>query len=302
MSSIPPPKAPSQSWPPEPPPPHDAPAAPERGPDEPPWPVWAAPAAIAMGFAFGIVVSIIVGVIAKANGSSLSNPTPAVSLISDFLFDAAFVGAALYLAQLGGVRPRPSDFGFRRVRLRLAAGSVLAAAAGYYLISAVYASLVNLHGSDKLPKELRVSSSTAALVGATVFVCVVAPIAEEFFFRGFIFGALRRMRIVVAGREIGTWVAAILTGILFGLAHTGSASSQYLIPLGFLGFVLCLVRWRTRSLYPCMALHSINNSLALGISTLHWTTGEVLALTVGAVGVIAVLTRPLAERTTPAIS
>lgn len=275
---------------------------PDRGPDEPPWPVWAAPAAIAMGFAFGIVVSIIVGVIAKANGSSVSNPTPAVSLISDFLFDVAFVAAALYLAQLGGARPRPSDFGFRTVPLRLAAGAVLAAAVGYYVISAVYAALLNLHGSDKLPKELGVSKSTAALVGATVFVCVVAPIAEEFFFRGFIFGALRRMHIVVAGRELGTWVAAIITGILFGLAHTGSASSQYLVPLGFLGFVLCLVRWKTRSLYPCMALHSVNNSLALGISQLHWNAAEVLALMVGSVMVIMVVTGPLAERPTPAIT
>lgn len=302
MASVPPPEAPSQRVPPEQQPPSRAALdSADRRPDEPPWPVWAAPAAIGLGFGFGIVVSIIVGVVAQAGGSSLSNPTPAVSLVSDFLFDASFVVAALYLATLGGTRPTPADFGYRRVRLRLAAGSVLAAAVGYYLLSAIYAALLNLHGSDKLPKELGVSNSTAALVGATVFVCVVAPIAEEFFFRGFIFGALRRMRIVIAGKEIGTWVAAILTGILFGLAHTGSASSQYLIPLGFLGFVLCLVRWRTRSLYPCMALHSINNSLALGISQLHWTTGEVLALMVGSLIVIGVLTAPLASRA-PAIT
>src|ERR1700693_1975302 len=123
MSSIPPPEAPFQTPAPD-PPPLDEPPATERGPDEPPWPVWAAPAAIAVGFAFGIIVSIIVGVIAKAGGSSVSNPTPAVSLISDFLFDAAFVVAALYLAGLGGVRARPSDFGFPAVRLRLAGGAV----------------------------------------------------------------------------------------------------------------------------------------------------------------------------------
>ena len=102
-----------------------------------------------------------------------------------------------------------------------------------------------------------------------MFVCVIAPIAEEFFFRGFVFGALRRMHVVIAGRNIGVWIAAVITGILFGLAHTGSASPQYLVPLGFLGFVLCLVRWRTGSLYPCMALHSINNSLALGVNQLQ---------------------------------
>src|SRR5438309_2237107 len=82
-------------------------------------------------------------------------------------------------------------------------------------------------------------------------------------FGSFIFGALRRWHVVDGGHALGTWVAAVITGILFGLAHTGSAASQCLIPLGFLGFVLCLVRWRTGSLYPCMALHAINNSLAL---------------------------------------
>jgi membrane protease YdiL (CAAX protease family) len=129
-----------------------------------------------------------------------------------------------------------------------------------------------------------------------LFVCVIAPIAEEFFFRGFLFGVLRRMRVRFAGRELGTWVAAVITGIVFGLAHTGSASSQYLLPLGFLGFVLCLVRWKTGSLYPCMALHSINNSLALGLNQLGWTGAfELGGLIIGSLLVIAALTGPLAR-------
>jgi uncharacterized protein len=127
-----------------------------------------------------------------------------------------------------------------------------------------------------------------------VFVCVVAPIAEEFFFRGFIFGALRRWHIMVGGRDLGTWVAAVITGILFGLAHTGSAAAQYLIPLGFLGFVLCLMRWKTGSLYPCIALHSVNNSLALGVNQLHWNGGEILALVAASVAVVGAITLPLA--------
>jgi membrane protease YdiL (CAAX protease family) len=264
-------------------------------PDIPPWPAWTAPAAIVAGFVLGIAAGIIVGIVAKTSGSSISNPSPAVSLIGDVLFDAGFVAAAVYFARLGS-RIRPSDFGFRPVRWATAIATVLAAGLSYYVITAIYATLLKFHGNEKLPKELGVGKGTAALVAASIFVCVIAPIAEEFFFRGFIFGGLRRMRIEVAGRQLGTWVAAILTGILFGLAHTGSASSRYLIPLGFLGFVLCLVRWRTRSLYPCMALHSINNSLALGVSQLHWSGGGVLALIIGSLCVIAALTGPLAGR------
>jgi membrane protease YdiL (CAAX protease family) len=278
------------------PPPAPAPEAPdERLPDEPPWRPWTAPAAIGVGFGLGIVVSVIVGIIASAGGSSISHPGPAVSLIGDFLFDGAFVAAALYFATRG-TRVAPADFGFRSVAWRAAVGGVFAAGISYYVLTAIYASALHLHGNEKLPKELGVGKSTAALIGASIFVCVVAPMAEEFFFRGFVFGALRRMRIVIGDRNVGTWVAAAITAILFGLAHTGSASPKYLIPLGLLGFVLCLLRWRTRSLYPCMALHSINNSLALGISQLHWSGGQIFALMFGSLFVIAGLTGPLASR------
>ncbi len=254
-----------------------------------------APAAVVMGFALGLVGTALVGVIASATGSSLSHPTPAVSLLEDLVFDLSFVAAALYFAGVR-TRARPVDFGFRRVTAGRGIGAVLLAAIAYYVLTDIYASLVNLHGSDKLPSELGVSKSTAALIGAAVFVCVIAPIAEEFFFRGFIFGVLRRWRIRIGGRDVGTVLAAIITGILFGLAHTGSASSQYLIPLGFLGFVLCLVRWRTGSLYPGMALHSINNSLALGYNQMHWNAGEITGLIVAALVVIGTVVGPLAPR------
>jgi hypothetical protein len=287
MSSVPPP----QLTPTEP-----VPASvPERRPDrsdEPPWPAWTAPAAVLVGLVVGVIGTVVVAGIGAAAGSS--ETTPAVTLIGDVVFDLGFVVTALYFAQLKG-RPRPADFGYRRVAWALGIGAFLAAGVGYYVVTAVYGALVNLHGTDKLPKDLGINTSTAALVGAAVFVCVIAPIAEEFFFRGFIFGALRRWHLKVAGHNIGTWLAAIETGILFGLAHTGSAAYQYLIPLGFLGFVLCLVRWRTRSLYPCMALHSVNNSLALGYNELHWNGGAIIGLMAGSLAVIAAVTLPLAS-------
>jgi membrane protease YdiL (CAAX protease family) len=248
---------------------------------EPAWPPWTAPAALLLGLALGVFGNVVVGVAGQANGSSYKHPTPAMNIIGDIVFDLAFVVAALYLASIHA-RPGPADFGFRRPPLKRAAIAFFAGGIGYYVLTAIYAAVFHLHGKDKLPKELGVDKSTAALVGAAVFVCVIAPMAEEFFFRGFLFGALRRWK--------GPWVAAVLTGILFGLAHTGSAAVQYLVPLAFLGFVLCLIRWRTGSLYPCMALHSVNNSLALGINQLHWNVGQILALIAGGVLVILALT------------
>jgi uncharacterized protein len=262
--------------------------------DIPPWPMWSVPAGIGVGLGVWIIMSVVVGAVALALGSSISHPSPGISLAQDVLSDLSFVCGALILTVVLA-RARPADFGYRRVWPALGVGAFVAAAISYYVISLLYASIVKLHGADKLPSELGATHSTAALVGATIFVCVVAPMAEEFFFRGFIFGGLRRMHVVLGGVDVGTWVAAAITGVLFGLVHAGSASSQYLIPLGIFGFVLCLLRWRTGSLYPCMALHSVNNALALGVNQLGWNAAEIAGLMLAALAVIALFTWPLAS-------
>jgi membrane protease YdiL (CAAX protease family) len=267
----------------------------EVTPDGSHWRPWAAPAAVVGAFALGLFASSVVAAIGGASGSNPTHPTPAVALIGSVVFDLSLVAAALYFARLGGPL-RASDFGFRRISVRVGVRAFFAAGVVYYLATAVYAGLLHLHGHEKLPSELGAGKSTAALVGTAVFVCVIAPIAEETFFRGFFFGALRRWRIVLAGRDLGSWLAAIVTGIVFGLAHVGSAPAQYLVPLGFLGFVLCLVRWRTRSLYPCIALHSVNNSLALGVNQLHWNAGEIVGLMAASLCVITAVTGPLSMR------
>jgi membrane protease YdiL (CAAX protease family) len=103
--------------------------------------------------------------------------------------------------------------------------------------------------------------------------------AEEFFFRGFYFTALRNWK--------GLWPAAILTGITFGAIHVGSSPVGYLVPLAVLGFLLCLLYVRTGSLYPCIALHCTNNSIAFGVSQ-HWGW-EILVLLVGSLAAIALI-------------
>jgi membrane protease YdiL (CAAX protease family) len=257
------------------------------------WSPWTAPAALVAGFVLGLFAASIVAAVAGASANP-SHPGTAVALTDAVVFDLSLVLVAIYFARLRGPL-RATDFGFRRIPVRIGVTAFFAAGIAYYVGTAVYAALTHLHGSEKLPSEL-VGKGTAALIGTALFVCVLAPIAEELFFRGFFFGALRQWRIPIAGRDSGTLVAAIVTGIMFGLAHVGSAPAKYLVPLAFLGFVLCIVRWRTRSLYPCMALHSVNNSLALGINQLHWSAGDILALMAGSLLVITAVTGPLSIR------
>jgi membrane protease YdiL (CAAX protease family) len=255
--------------------------------------LWLAPAGIGLGLAAGIFSTLIIEIAGSAGGSSLAHPSPAVSLAADFAFDLSFVAAALYLTILQGRMGR-RDFGYRRVGWGIAAAGFVAAGIAYYAVTFLYSSLLSLHARDRLPTELGVNRSVAALVATAVFVCVVAPVCEEFFFRGFLFGILRRIPITVAGRSLGPWLAALIVGVLFGLAHSGSAPGEYLVPLGFLGFVLCLLRWRTGSLYPCMALHAFNNALALGVDR-TWNGGEIAGLIAGSLALIALLTFPLSR-------
>jgi uncharacterized protein len=173
---------------------------------------------------------------------------------------------------------------------------VVIAAIAYYGISYVYGLLVTIKGTDKLPSELGLTSSTTATIFTAIFVCAVASICEEFFFRGFLFGVLRKMRVRLFGHEWGSLIAAMIVALLFGLAHTGSAKSEYLIPLGLLGFVLCLVRWRTGSLYPCMAIHAINNAVALGVNQLHWGPAPIVGVSAASLAAIALVTGPFSRK------
>jgi len=106
----------------------------------------------------------------------------------------------------------------------------------------------------------------------------------------YVFTALRSWK--------GLWPAAILTGVVFGGIHVGSAEAAFLLPLGFFGFCLCLLYHRTGSLYPCIALHCVNNSLAFGVSQ-DWGWGTGL-LFVGALSIITLAGAAVRAMWTPA--
>ena len=76
---------------------------------------------------------------------------------------------------------------------------------------------------------------------------------------------------------------------MFGGIHAGSAPVGFLVPLAVFGVILCLIYHVTRSLYPCMALHCINNSIAFGVGE-HWGW-EIPVVALGSLAVIAATIR-----------
>ncbi|HEX7298348.1 MAG TPA: CPBP family intramembrane glutamic endopeptidase [Solirubrobacteraceae bacterium] len=229
---------------------------------EPGWRPWTAWVGLVAAFGAALVAALVIGVGGAIAGSSFSDPTPAVNIVATMAQDVCLVAAALLFAGLAG-RPRPVDFGLRPTHPWRALGWMVLAFAAFFVFTAVWVKIVGGDPSDeKLPEELGADDSTVALLAVAFLVAVVAPVAEEFFFRGFFYGALRNWRGVVP--------AALLTGLVFGAIHAGSTDVEFLVPLAFFGFALCLLRERTGSLYPCIVLHCANNSLAFGISQ-EWT-------------------------------
>lgn len=256
--------------------------------DAPPWPPWTAFAALVGAFALALVGGLVVAAVAAAFGASLEDPPPAVNIAATFVQDGAFIAVPLWLAWLVARRVTPGQLGLRPAPLWLAVGLSVVVAFAYLLLSGLWAALLDLSEPDQLPDSLGVDESTAALVVVCVLVTVVAPIAEEVLFRGFMLGALANWR--------GPAVAAVITGVLFGLIHAGSADAAFLVPLGLLGILLALLRWATGSLVPCIVLHAVNNCVAFGVNAADWGAWQIVLLIAGVNAVIALLLWPVVRR------
>jgi CAAX protease family protein len=247
------------------------------------WPAWTAPIALLGGLVLAAVGGLLVDLPALAFGVKLTSAhtPPGLTIADTFVQDVAFVLAAVYCAHLGGRVVRAWQFGLRRPASGwwLAGSLVFALLVVFVVLSAAWAAAFH-PSEEKLLETLGSNQGTALLVLSAALTCVVAPICEELLFRGFIFSALRSWR--------GTLAAALITAVLFGAVHAGSAPALDLVPLGALGFGLCLLYRYTGSLYPCIVAHSINNCVAF-TSLESWSVPDGALLTTAAVSVIAVL-------------
>ncbi|MEA2124308.1 MAG: protease family protein [Solirubrobacteraceae bacterium] len=245
------------------PPPQTAPPTP-RGHVQEGFAWWSPFAALFCAYAAAIVfAAILAGATGNADGGDLP---PGVILGATFIQDVLLVVAMVMFARLSGASTSPAAFGLRKVP----PGRALALAAVAFVVFYAFLlawSQLDTGAKDDLAKDLGAKDSTLALIAVAVLVGIVAPIVEELFFRGFLFGAL--------GRVMHWFPAALATGVVFGGVHAGGTPAIFLVPLALLGVLLCALYRRTGSLLPGMGVHAFNNALALGVS-LHWSFDEVL--------------------------
>jgi uncharacterized protein len=265
-------------------PPPDPPELPEDA--RPRWPWWYGP----VGFLAGAVTGLITAGIAwAALGVDDPGESPGAIIVGTLLLDGSLVAVALLFASFVR-RPRPWHFGLRRTPFWPAVGWAALGIFSFYVFAAIYSVAVQPDVEQTVAEDLGADESTIGLVAAGFMIICVAPFCEEFFFRGFFYGALRTRFSIAA--------AAIIDGLVFGLIHFEGSTDGLLIvpPLAVLGVVFCLVYEQTRSLYPVIALHSINNSIAYAAQA----DGGAVAAVFGPLMVVACAVVPRFTRAAPA--
>jgi uncharacterized protein len=267
------------------------------------WPWWTAPAALLGGLLLAVLGGLVVDIPAALFGVSInsSHLPGGLEIVDTVVQDAAFVLSAVLFAKVGGRAVRAWQFGLQRPGIgwlspRLgwlwAGGLILLTLFVFLIFSALWAEILNVSTKEKLLEELGANEGTALLLSSAGLTCVVAPMCEEFLFRGFIFSALCNWK--------GMWPAAVITALLFGGVHAGSAPAVDLIPLAGLGFALCLLYRYTGSLYPCIAAHSLNNSLAFGsLEGWGWQIPVLMVSSLAVIALFAVALRRVGVITAP---
>lgn len=94
---------------------------------------------------------------------------------------------------------------------------------------------------------------------------VIAPIAEETLFRGYLYGKLKNF--------VPFWVAILVTSVLFGFIH---GAWNLAVDTFALSVILCLLREYTGSIWASILLHMAKNGLAFYIIFINPTFFSIL--------------------------
>ena len=259
----------------------DAPPTPPEPPERV-VPIWAPFAALLAALTILSIFSLPIVALVDASDPDFDSDNWPVGLQLGLtaLQSVIFVFAAWITVRLALLSAPKEQFGLRRVtNFWQAVGWSAAVFVGFYVVTALLVQAFGTPPEQELANDLENEESAAAVLAYFVTICLIAPVVEEFFFRGFMFTVLLR--------RLGPVWSALIVGGTFGLMHAGGSPALSLVALSLFGVGLCFLYWRTQSIVPCMALHALNNSISF-VSTRDLEPAVGAALVIGTVGAVAV--------------
>ncbi len=157
-----------------------------------------------------------------------------------------------------------TDFGWNPLKDRKYWGSVLTFYFLTWIINILYGAYLLQKGFT--PPKTDVYTELLGHVTLFTFILnlllagILAPIMEETLFRGIIFGSLQSY--------LGKWTAAVVSAAIFSGLHF---QAYGFFPRFVLGMALAYLYMKHKSIYPSMAMHALNNIVALALAT--WAGG-----------------------------
>jgi hypothetical protein len=224
----------------------------ERAGPRVPWQLRDLGLASAWMVAAGIVAIIVLGIVFAAVENIRDDAKIAAALGATLALEVAFLGAAAWFSV------RRYSCGWQALGFRPAVRGgwwlPLAVVLGAYFTLVVYSLIVELAGlgelvpQSTLPEDFFDSPAVLPLMG--VLAILAAPIAEETFFRGFLFAGLRA--------HWGTFWAALASAFLFALLHFDVGS---IVPFTVIGMLLAYAYAFSGSLWTSILVHFVFNAI-----------------------------------------
>jgi membrane protease YdiL (CAAX protease family) len=116
--------------------------------------------------------------------------------------------------------------------------------------------------SPQIPFLAPSGFSWAGLISMLIMGGIVAPLAEELFFRGILYQWMRD--------RWGVRFGLLASALVFGAVHVDPAVAA---SAAVMGFILAWVYEQSQSIWPSITIHTINNGLKIIVLYISLATG-----------------------------
>jgi membrane protease YdiL (CAAX protease family) len=209
-----------------------------------------------------VAAVVFIGGALAAGAIDRQNPNGVAPDVALTLQIALYLPLAAYIA---AILPPLSHLSLRELGLRAPTGRDIAVAlagiAAMYLLVGVVEStaeaITHRHDTETAVALMQQLRSPVERVIFVIIAVVLAPIVEELAFRVFLFNAISRYAPI--------WVAALISGLLFGAVHVAGAGQFTTIglPLACGGVVLAYVYASTRCYWSNVLTHAGFNAIGV---------------------------------------